>query len=245
MPTFDDYIVFVDESGDHGLISIDPHYPVFVLAFCLFEKTAYAEQVAPAMLKFKFKHFGHDQIILHEHEIRKARGAFNILQNPSRRGPFMTDLNQLVEQSPLLIVASVIRKDDYRKRYSDPDNPYHIAMGFGLERIYLHLNSLGCRTGLTHFLFESRGRKEDIELELEYRRLCQRNATGNQLPFEIVMADKKCNSAGLQLADLIARPIGRKILKPDQNNRAYDIIETKFRKDPSGNIEGWGLKLFP
>jgi hypothetical protein len=28
-----DYIVYVDESGDHGLVSVDPEYPVFVLAF--------------------------------------------------------------------------------------------------------------------------------------------------------------------------------------------------------------------
>jgi hypothetical protein len=30
---FSDYIVYVDESGDHGLQSMDATYPVFVLAF--------------------------------------------------------------------------------------------------------------------------------------------------------------------------------------------------------------------
>jgi hypothetical protein len=94
-------------------------------------------------------------------------------------------------------------------------------------------------------LFESRGKKEDNDLELEFRRVCSRNATGKQLPFEIVVADKKSNSAGLQIADLIARPIGRKILIPEQPNRAYDILERKFRRDPSGLIKGWGLKVFP
>jgi hypothetical protein len=29
VPSFDDYIVFVDESGDHGMVSIDPNYLVF------------------------------------------------------------------------------------------------------------------------------------------------------------------------------------------------------------------------
>lgn len=94
-------------------------------------------------------------------------------------------------------------------------------------------------------LFESRGKKEDTDLELEFRRLCTRNATGHPLPFEIILADKKCNSAGLQLADLIARPIGRKLLKPEQPNRAFEIIETKFRRDPNGRVKGWGLKVFP
>ncbi|WP_291322440.1 DUF3800 domain-containing protein [Desulfonatronospira sp.] len=90
MANFDDYIVFVDESGDHGLESVDSNYPVFILAFCLFPKIVYAESVAPAIIKFKFKYFGHDQVILHEHDIRKAKGPFNILQNKDIRVPFMT-----------------------------------------------------------------------------------------------------------------------------------------------------------
>ena len=36
VPSFDDYIVFVDESGDHGMESIDANYPVFVLVFCVY-----------------------------------------------------------------------------------------------------------------------------------------------------------------------------------------------------------------
>jgi len=35
---FSDYIVYVDESGDHNLERINPEYPLFVLAFCIFEK---------------------------------------------------------------------------------------------------------------------------------------------------------------------------------------------------------------
>jgi hypothetical protein len=30
------YIAYVDESGDHGLQTIDNQYPLFVLAFCVF-----------------------------------------------------------------------------------------------------------------------------------------------------------------------------------------------------------------
>lgn len=118
-------------------------------------------------------------------------------------------------------------------------------MALGLERIYLHLEGLGCKTGTTHLLFESRGLKEDKDLELEFRRVCDNNRTKRILPFEIILADKRSNSAGLQIADLIARPIGRQILKPEQPNRAYEIIEKKFRRNSKGNLNGWGLKLFP
>ncbi|WP_354307678.1 DUF3800 domain-containing protein [Sphingomonas trueperi] len=76
MPAFSDYIVFADESGDHGLQSIDPQFPVFALVFCIFEKSAYAENVEPAFRRLKFKYFGHDAAILHEREIRKQEPPF-------------------------------------------------------------------------------------------------------------------------------------------------------------------------
>jgi hypothetical protein len=246
MPEFSDYIVFVDESGDHGMTSIDPHYPIFSLAFCLFAKEEYVTQVVPAVLRFKYRHFGHDQVILHEHEIRKTKAAFRFLTDAARREPFYADLNTLIGCAPFTLVASVIDKRLYRERFPEPGNPYHVAMGFGLERIFLHLRGLGCRTGTTHLLFERRGEKEDRELETEFRRICDgQNAMAARLPFEIVMADKKCNSAGLQLADLVARPIGRKVLNPEQPNRAFDILAQKFRRDRWGDVRGWGLKIFP
>jgi len=34
----------------------------------------------------------------------------------------------------------------------------------------------------------------------------------------------------MQLADLIARPIGRNYLNPDQFNRAYEVIKDKIIK---------------
>ena len=68
---FSDYIVFADESGDHGLDKIDAGYPVFVLAFCIFRKQHYIDEVVPALQRLKVRHFGHDQVVLHERDIRK------------------------------------------------------------------------------------------------------------------------------------------------------------------------------
>ena len=72
---FSDYIVYVDESGDHAMgKSIDKDFPVFVLAFCIFKKSDYATTIVSEMKHFKFKYFGHDVVNLHEREIRKAKG---------------------------------------------------------------------------------------------------------------------------------------------------------------------------
>ena len=68
-----DYIVYVDESGDHSFT----RYPVFVLAFCIFHKRHHGDMVTPAITDFNFHQFGHDMQILHETDIRKEKKSFN------------------------------------------------------------------------------------------------------------------------------------------------------------------------
>ena len=80
---FGDYFVFVDESGDHGLARVDPGYPIFVLAFCLFAKGDYVDRVGPALQRLKFRFWGHDEQVLHEHEIRKPNKHYGFLFNPA------------------------------------------------------------------------------------------------------------------------------------------------------------------
>jgi hypothetical protein len=81
---FSNFVVYVDESGDHGMQNLDPNYPLFVLAFCIFYKGHYSEKVVPALHKLKFNEFGHDLVVLHEHEIRKETGPFKF-QNRQHR----------------------------------------------------------------------------------------------------------------------------------------------------------------
>lgn len=229
---FSEYLVFVDESGDHGLDTIDSGYPVFVLAFCVINKIDYVGTIVPAIQRFKLTHFGHDNIVLHERDIRKDVGDFAFLKSRDRKQAFLDELTQIVADSPFVLICSVIRKDELKQKYSNPDNPYHIALGFGLERVYYYL--------------ERRGRREDAELELEFRRVCDgANYHGETLPLEIVFADKKANLPGLQLADLVARPVGMSILRPDQSNRAFEAVTGKFYTSAAGRRLGWGLKCFP
>ena len=241
-----EYIVYVDESGDHGLKTIDPNYPVFVLVFCIFKKEDYISQVVPNFQHFKFKHFGHDQSILHETDIRKDRCEFSFLKSKDSKDSFLNELTDIIEIVPFKLVCTVINKEAYRHHYQNPDNPYHVALGYGLERVYAYLKDQQQHKVMTHIVVEKRGKVEDNELELEFRRICDgRNYNRVTLPFEIVFADKKSNSVGLQLADLIARPIGINKLKPEQANRAHEVIEYKFYTDRRGDKKGWGLKCFP
>jgi hypothetical protein len=243
---FSDYIVYADESGDHSLISIDPHYPVFVLAFCVVHKLTYIDSIVPAFQRLKFEFWGHDSVVLHGHEIRKAYGDFNILLNANTREAFFDRLNSVIESADFTIIAAVIDKQGYAKRYAQPIDPYKIALRFCLERLQYCLGERGQIDRTTHLQVECRGATEDAKLELEFRRICDgHNQIGKMPNLDIRFMDKKHNSTGLQLADLVAQPIGRHVMIPAQPNRAYDILDRKFRRGPKDQVKGYGLKIFP
>ncbi len=247
---FSNFVVYVDESGDHGMETVDDKYPVFVLAFCVFHKRHYSEKVVPALQKFKFNHFGHDLAVLHEHEIRKEKGDFKF-QNRQHKQNFLVELTSIIEASNFILISCVIDKAQLRSKPGVPPNPYHLALGFCLETLYELLQEKNQDDKLTHVVVECRGKKEDNELELEFRRICDgANRWGKPLPFDVKFADKKVNLAGLQLADLVARPIGLSVLRPEQDNRAFDALKRKFfcsggRKCVGEGFENWGLKIYP
>ncbi len=244
------HIVYVDESGDHNLQSIDEQYPVFVLAFCVFHKRHYSEVIVPALEKFKFNHFGHDQVVLHENEIRRRKGLFNIFRGREEQQNFLNELTEIIEFSNFILISATIDKRQLSKQ-DIADNAYHIALELCMETLHEFLDEKGEADKKTHIVVECRGSKEDKELELEFRRICDgNNRLGIELPFEILFADKKVMSSGLQLADLVARPIGLHTLRPEQENKAFDILKKKFycdggREAVGEGYEEIGMKLYP
>lgn len=248
---FSKYIVYVDESGDHGMQNVDDQYPLFVLAFCVFHKRHYSEQVVSALEKFKFNYFGHDQVILHENEIRKEKGAFTIFRNREQKLQFLDELTGIIEHSNFILISCVIDKRSLRKQADIDSNPYHLALGFCLETLYEFLQEKEQHEKKTFVVVECRGKKEDDDLELEFRRICDGNNRLNKsLSFEVLFSDKKAMSSGLQLADLVARPIGLSVLRPEQENRAFDVLRRKFycdggRAEVGKDYEGLGLKIYP
>ncbi|WP_373941894.1 DUF3800 domain-containing protein [Polaribacter sejongensis] len=130
------YIVYVDESGDDNLGYIDPKYPIFVINFCCFEISEYLNFVDPALKRFKFDYFGHDQIILHETDIRKSKKPFDFLEkNKDLKDDFLSNLSKIIENIPFTIVSVIIDKTKLKSQYNKPSNPYHLGLLFGLERL--------------------------------------------------------------------------------------------------------------
>ncbi len=156
---------------------------------------------------------------------------------------FLDELTQIIAEENFTIIAAVIDKTKLSEQYNSPHNPYDTALRFCLERLYLYLSNKA--NGKTHIVFEQRGNVEDNELELEFRRICDGESFINKcLNFEMIFANKQCNSAGLKLTDLVARPVGISYLRPNQPNRAFDVIKSKLYIN-NGSYDGVGLKLFP
>lgn len=243
MTEYSDYIIYADESGDHGLTAVHKDYPVFVLVFALVKKSEYVQHVVPALQQLKLDFFGHDQVVFHERDIRKQLPPFGFLRtNAVLRTTFLEAINELVADAPVEFFASVIRKDNLKSRYSSPMNPYEIALLFCMERVMARLVQLNQKGKTVHVIFESRGKPEDDALELEFNRITQnRRNWGYRQPdfkvmnWEALIMPKTVNCTGMQLADLAARPIGLREMRPLQPNRAHDVLGSKIR----------GKKCFP
>jgi hypothetical protein len=207
--------------------------------------------VVPALEKFKFNYFGHDQIILHENEIRKEKGVFNIFRSREQKLQFVDELTEIIERSNFILISCVIDKRSLRKQSDTASNPYNIALRSCLESLYEFLEEKQEHEKKTFVVVECRGKKEDNELELEFRRICDGNSVyAKPLPFEVLFSDKKAMSSGLQLADLVARPIGLHLLRPAQENRAFTVLKRKFycdggRERVGAGFEGVGMKIWP
>lgn len=232
---FSDYIVYADESGDHSLEKIDSEYPIFCLALCIIKVKNYINDIVPAIQKLKFECWGHDNVILHERDIRKNTGDFEFLKNQQEKESFYKKLNGLIESAEFNVVSCVIKKRNLRDGYSVPHNPYDIALLFTMERVARILEGHGENKKRIFCVFEGRGKREDKELVSTFNgikgnryKLGYYSVDFKKFDFQIRISNKAHNSTGLQLADMIARPIGLNVLNPAQPNQAHDVIRQKY-----------------
>ena len=243
---FSDYIVYVDESGDHSLTSFNQEFPVFVLVFCIFRVDQYVRNIVPATQQLKFEFFGHDQVVLHESEIRRRRQQFALLRDEELRERFLGRLSNLVEQAEMVVIAAVIDKRRMANEGANANSPYDLALRSCMKRTQMFLQDAGASRQTTQIVFESRGKSEDEKLSATFEEV--RGGSGGiaampNLRYQFV--SKKANSTGLQLADLIARPIAMNTIRPDQRNRAYEVVEPKLWRNVDGTTDDYGLKMLP
>lgn len=236
------HFVFGDESGTADLRD-DPYFPVFAVAMCVFEEGAYRDAAVPMFEELKLRHFGRKDAPLHERDIRMRQGPSARLRGESGWREFAGDLSDAIDAAPFEIAAVVI---DKRAPSADPleaMDPYPLCASIGIERIERSLARSGGR--LARIVFEGRGRKEDRRLRADvmaFRRVLKEQiAIQPDMEFE----SKAAGLIGLEIADLVAYPIGRSVIERPQPNLPMEIIERKFLRGPDGERARAGLTIIP
>ncbi len=192
-----EYIGYVDESGSHSLVKVDPNYPIFVLPLGMVHKEDYNQAMAPAIRRPKLEVFGYDMVIFREADIRRRRWAFAQLSQQGRED-LMEGLAGIIDTSSFTLAGAAIDKEKLPDRYPKPESRYDLALRFGLERICMFLEHEHQQDRRTYGVCEVRGSREDKGSELVFRRICAGgSALCRPLRFELVFAFKKTNSAGL------------------------------------------------
>lgn len=241
-------LMFLDESGDHSLTRLDSQYPVFVLAGVILDREYAEVELEQRLASFKRDLFGSTEIILHTADIIRNRSGFESLQRSDFRKRFYEELNTLIKSLDFKVVACAIRKQDHLARYrSAAIDPYMLCLDVVVERFCFEIGNV--RNGGV-IVAESRNPKLDQQLQLAFQnlrlqgtRLIRAAQLGKRVK-ALNHRPKSANIAAMQLADLVASPIGRHVMgKPDHED--FRIVASKFRCDTDGNYDGHGLVIMP
>ncbi len=242
-------LVFIDESGDHNLDlnNSDNQYNVFVLVAICFKDQQCYRNFDMEFKSLKKAFFGTDQFILHTSEItrpNKSRNELNLKFNSRNfRQEFYTAVNDIIERTDFVVIPRAIDKTKFVDRYTDiPPDPYLFSFDYILNRIFFDTP----RRSKIMIYPEERCAAENQRLITLYERVSKigtkfisaREIRKRISKFELI--SKNQNFSGLELADLIASPIGRHIIgkKPRLGHEvSYSVIKKKFRQGK--------LEIFP
>jgi len=258
------YRMYVDEVGNPDLSSsANPLHRYLSLTGVIME-LGYVDAVAhPKLEGMKRSYFGShvdDPVILHRKELLRSRAPFNSLSAPETRSRFDAELLRLLGELEYSVVTVVMDKRAHLDRYRVwRADAYHYCTEVLLERYVMWLAARDARGDV---MAESRGGKEDRRLKDSFARLCAegtaqitsddllRHLTSRQLKVK----PKSNNITGLQIADVVAHPSFKaaqaardgEALPDNFGGRIAAILEdSKYRRSPTGRIEGWGRKWLP
>ncbi len=222
-----DYIVFVDESGTPVTHKPDPDFPIFSLQFVLMRKDTYATQTEPEFKRFKVKHHGSDSVVLHGRKIDNKEGEFRILRNRALYSRYVWELDELIGASEIRLYSAFFLHLEIAKLGALKIHPYAYFMHELLNRIEKDIAVPGIRTSCEVFVESRRGSDAEMIEAYESYKAAFRTA---QVEFELHLAEKSLNKIGLQIADLVAKPIARYCLNPLQPGPEWPTVSTKVEQ---------------
>lgn len=256
------YRIFIDEVGHHDLkSSADPNHQYLGLTGVIMRLAYEGDQFTAVLDTIKAVIFGTPNIVLHRREMLDAKPPFQALQNSVVRDHLDALLLQLLSEGTYRVFTVVIDKKEHLRKYvAWRFHPYHYCLTVLLERYAQFLARIK-QTG--DVLTESRGKKENMQLERAYLYIFENGSSHVPVKIfqerltsrELKIKPKSANVAGLQFADLIANPSCRSLICEKtgvpMTARFGQQVEAILRKNkylrrPSdGEISGWGKKWLP
>lgn len=256
-----DYILFLDETGDHTMgVSDDlgKRYLGIAGPFIHLDGRGLLDESIDCL---KRNHLPCDASvpILHRKEIMQSRGAFGCLGDEGKRAAFDQELISLIGAVPYKLLAVVIDKSQHgTKAYRRLRHPYHYCLHALLERYCGYLDRMNL---VGHVIAEARGKTEDDLLKEAYRDLYAngtsylKSSIAQKTLFceELEIRKKNENVGGLQLADMLAHPATRDVLvaygRLDSLGSCFteemvSVMRKKYnRRFRDGQVKGYGRIL--
>lgn len=245
----EEFLIFLDETGDHSLQHIDTQYPIFGLGAVICNTEKYIKEINPSFDEFKYNFFKKRGVILHSTDIRKSRKDFSIMLNPNVRNSFIEDLNATISNAPFAFCVSLIDKLEHKGQYVDPDNPYDLTLAFILERAFFIItkNFPGTKCRI---IAESRDKKENDNLLKTFSNY-KRNGTGQVTASELSFitgldfVSKKENETGHQIVDICLYPLARTYLTGKCHPSVPHFYKKVYKNPKNKSPIGYGIKTFP
>lgn len=260
----DRFRLYLDESGDHVFrdFSLLAHRVLCLLG--VWFKTENYVHFQSDLENLKSIHLPHhpdEPVVLHREDMINTRRAFSGLRDNPKRVAFDDDLLMCIEKADFRVVAVLIDKQALLHAYGDSlAHPYHLALGFMLQRYAGYLNHIGHSGDV---MAESRGGAEDRLLKDSYERIFNQGVWMNSAAYfqealtssQLKLKPKTANIAGLQLADLLGHPVKQwtlreyGLLEEDLApfaQRLMRVIEPKFNRHLYDNrMKGYGFVVYP
>jgi Protein of unknown function (DUF3800) len=242
-------ILFLDESGDHNLTAIDPQHPIFVLGGIIADRDYALGEMTQKLNSFKLDLFGTTDITLHTADFSRQRHGFEQMKNRAFCEKFYIELNKLISDLKITIIACAIMKQQHMDKYGlGAVDPYHLSLNILAERFCFDIGSKPISKGK----IVAEARDSTLNRQLDIAWLNAKVSGTNFLQAvdindrieSLVLKTKADKIAGLEIADAVVTPIARRVLR--KNSRIdLNIIKSKMRKNHLGEVMGYGLVLLP
>jgi len=241
------YFLFLDESKPNGT-----NIKHLCLGGVIIEEETYKKTIIKDINSIKNSVFGNTEVILHESELRAAKGGYSEMRKEKKRNYFWKELERIFTTGNITTIGAAIDIEKYRSLYEADylNDEYFIVLQIVLEN-FIHF--LQKNNAVGSVFIESRNHKEDIDIRNIYYKIMlngtlylNANSFQDKLLNNLNFVIKEDNNIGVQLADFVPGTLNRKCngLEPKIPS-IFAAIESNLYNGNCDSAERFGFKVMP